>query len=149
MPTACSSCAPVAQWLEQQTHNLLVRGSNPCGGTNEIIRQNVVCGPLHFCWADGFHDYCAKEQQMITKRDVLIGTFAVCMTITGMTLAQSRKLMTSSVFDWNVVEVKATKTGARRDFFDSPTATLDRLECHVTTLNPAYATLERHRPRTS
>ena len=29
-------CAPVAQRLEQQTHNLLVRGSNPCGGTNGI-----------------------------------------------------------------------------------------------------------------
>src|ERR1700752_1424721 len=28
-------CAPVAQRLEQQTHNLLVRGSNPCGGTNQ------------------------------------------------------------------------------------------------------------------
>ena len=27
------TCAPVAQRLEQQTHNLLVRGSNPCGGT--------------------------------------------------------------------------------------------------------------------
>ena len=31
-----SSCAPVAQRLEQQTHNLLVRGSNPCGGTKSI-----------------------------------------------------------------------------------------------------------------
>ena len=30
-PLSC--CAPVAQRLEQQTHNLLVRGSNPCGGT--------------------------------------------------------------------------------------------------------------------
>src|SRR6185503_18941639 len=29
-------CAPVAQRLEQQTHNLLVRGSNPCGGTNLV-----------------------------------------------------------------------------------------------------------------
>ena len=29
----CVPCAPVAQRLEQQTHNLLVRGSNPCGGT--------------------------------------------------------------------------------------------------------------------
>ena len=28
--------APVAQRLEQQTHNLLVRGSNPCGGTRDI-----------------------------------------------------------------------------------------------------------------
>ena len=29
-------CAPVAQRLEQQTHNLLVRGSNPCGGTKQL-----------------------------------------------------------------------------------------------------------------
>src|SRR2546425_1903921 len=28
-------CAPVAQRLEQQTHNLLVRGSNPCGRSEE------------------------------------------------------------------------------------------------------------------
>src|SRR5687767_983695 len=34
-----SSCAPVAQRLEQQTHNLLVRGSNPCGGTNQLARK--------------------------------------------------------------------------------------------------------------
>lgn len=33
-----SKCAPVAQRLEQQTHNLLVRGSNPCGGTNQLAR---------------------------------------------------------------------------------------------------------------
>ena len=33
-PISC--CAPVAQRLEQQTHNLLVRGSNPCGGTNQL-----------------------------------------------------------------------------------------------------------------
>src|SRR5689334_590101 len=32
---ALTPCAPVAQRLEQQTHNLLVRGSNPCGGTTE------------------------------------------------------------------------------------------------------------------
>ena len=35
--TAVSCCAPVAQWLEQQTHNLLVRGSNPCGGTKTLL----------------------------------------------------------------------------------------------------------------
>src|SRR5215510_9295807 len=33
---AANPCAPVAQRLEQQTHNLLVRGSNPCGGTKEV-----------------------------------------------------------------------------------------------------------------
>lgn len=43
--------------------------------------------------------------------------------------------MGSSVFDWSKIEVKPTKSGERRQFFQAPTATLDELECHVTTLN--------------
>ena len=43
-------CAPVAQWLEQQTHNLLVRGSNPCGGTNQPASSLTLTSL--FCWAD-------------------------------------------------------------------------------------------------
>ena len=74
---------------------------------------------------------------MITKRDLLVGALAVCTTLVGIALAQSGKpLMKSSVFDWTTIEAKTTKTGARRDFFDAPTATTDKLECHVTTLNP-------------
>ncbi len=74
---------------------------------------------------------------MFTKRDLLVGTLAAGTTLVGITLAQSQKpLMKSSVFDWSAVEVKTTKTGARRDFFGAPTATLDLLECHVTTVNP-------------
>src|SRR5438132_13332682 len=42
--------APVAQWLEQQTHNLLVRGSNPCGGTNQLARVLTLTSLR--CWAD-------------------------------------------------------------------------------------------------
>src|SRR5690349_15240140 len=41
---ALTPCAPVAQRLEQQTHNLLVRGSNPCGGTNKI--KELGAAPL-------------------------------------------------------------------------------------------------------
>lgn len=52
-------------------------------------------------------------------------------------LAQAPKpIMGSAVFDWNKIEVKPTKSGERRQFFQSATATLDELECHVTTLNP-------------
>jgi len=77
---------------------------------------------------------------MITRRDLLVGTLAATLTVVGITLAQSKKpLMPSSVFDWNAVEAKPTKTGARRDFFDAPTTTLDRFECHVTTINPGEA----------
>lgn len=76
---------------------------------------------------------------MITKRDFLIATLATVATLSIVGLAQSKKSMPSSVFDWNAAEVKTTKTGASRDFFKQPTATLDQLECHVTTLNPGEA----------
>lgn len=77
---------------------------------------------------------------MINRRDVITATVAVCTTLGVVALAQTRKpVMQSSVFDWSSVEAKPTKVGARRDFFDTPTATLDQLECHVTTINPGEA----------
>jgi XRE family transcriptional regulator, regulator of sulfur utilization len=73
---------------------------------------------------------------MITRKQI---TLIVCSTIaiTGIiAYAQTAKpVMGSAVFDWNKIEVKATKSGERRQFFQSPTATLDELQCHVTTLN--------------
>jgi XRE family transcriptional regulator, regulator of sulfur utilization len=83
---------------------------------------------------------------MITRRDLLVGTLAAGLTFAGLTLAQSRKApLTSSVFDWNAIEARATRTGARRDFFEAPTATLDMFECHVTTINPGEAPHAPHR----
>jgi len=83
---------------------------------------------------------------MITRRDLLVAALAACLTFVGITLAQSRKTtLPSSVFDWNGIEAKTTKTGARRDFFDAPTATLDNFECHVTTINPGEAPHAPHR----
>lgn len=77
---------------------------------------------------------------MIRRRDLLVALVSVCTTLSVVALAQSRKpLMLSSVFDWSSAEVKPTKTGSRRDFFDAPTTTLDQLECHVTTINPGEA----------
>ena len=52
--------------------------------------------------------------------------------------------MRSSVFDWEKIPVKETKTGASRDFFRAPTATLDQLECHVTTVNAGEASHAAH-----
>jgi len=53
--------------------------------------------------------------------------------------------MQSSVFDWNSVVEKKTNVGSVRQFFRAPTATLDELECHVTTLNPGEASHPPHK----
>jgi len=46
------------------------------------------------------------------------------------------KVMGSAAFDWTQIPVHKTPVGESRKFFKAPTATLDELECHVTTLNP-------------
>ena len=74
---------------------------------------------------------------------VLVATAVVAAGATLAGLAVSRAAtapqMRSRVFDWNQLKPEASKTGDRREVFDAPTATLDRLASHVTTLNPGQA----------
>jgi quercetin dioxygenase-like cupin family protein len=46
------------------------------------------------------------------------------------------KVMGSTAVDWTQMPVHKTPIGESRKVFRAPTATLDELECHVTTLNP-------------
>src|SRR5215510_5447620 len=83
---------------------------------------------------------------MLTKRDLAVAVLAASTTLTIVALAQSDKpAMGSSGFDWNSIEVKQTNVGSTRKFFQAPTATLDELECHVTTLNPGETSHAPHR----
>lgn len=73
---------------------------------------------------------------MLTRKQTTLVLITVFITAGIVVLAQSAKpVMGSAVFDWSKIEVKATKSGERRQFFHAPTATLDELTCHVTTLN--------------
>ena len=76
---------------------------------------------------------------MITRRDLTVVLTTLGAALGVMALAQQTaqpKVMGSSVFDWTQIAVKKTSIGESRKFFQAPTATLDELECHVTTLNP-------------
>jgi XRE family transcriptional regulator, regulator of sulfur utilization len=42
----------------------------------------------------------------------------------------------SSVFDWEELKAETKDNGVRRSVLDGPTATLDRLHAHITTLKP-------------
>jgi quercetin dioxygenase-like cupin family protein len=57
----------------------------------------------------------------------------------------STEPLASGVFDWNALQPTPTKTGQRRNVFDAPTGTLDRLHGHITTLNPGENTGPLHR----
>lgn len=50
----------------------------------------------------------------------------------------------SAVWDWDELEVKHTYVGSRRDVHDGPTATLERFESHISTLNPGRTSHPPH-----
>ena len=44
--------------------------------------------------------------------------------------------MPTTIFDWDQMHVETKPNGERRDVFDAPTTTLDKVHCHITTLKP-------------
>jgi uncharacterized cupin superfamily protein len=44
--------------------------------------------------------------------------------------------LTSDLYDWQKMIVEPTAKGERRAVFDGPTATVDKMHCHITTLKP-------------
>jgi mannose-6-phosphate isomerase-like protein (cupin superfamily) len=83
----------------------------------------------------------------ITRRDITVAIISISATLGIYVMAEAAKpaVMGSSAFDWNSIPVKTTETGSVRGFFKAPTATLDELECHVTTLNPGAASHAAHK----
>ncbi len=51
----------------------------------------------------------------------------------------------SSVWDWEKLVAKPTAQGARREVVSSPTTTMVKFDCHVTTLNPGQSPHAAHR----
>jgi quercetin dioxygenase-like cupin family protein len=67
------------------------------------------------------------------------------LAFTPATVRADAKVMGSTVFDWNTLTDKPTKVGSVRSVVSSPTATLENLEMHVTTLNPGQMPHPPHR----
>jgi quercetin dioxygenase-like cupin family protein len=80
---------------------------------------------------------------MINRRDVIVALVTAGATLSLVAARAQNNVMQSTAFDWNSIPAKQTEVGSVRQFFRSPTATLDELECHVTTLNPG---LQSHPP---
>ena len=73
----------------------------------------------------------------MTRRDVFVALAAMSLTLCAVAAASARgPVMGSTIFDWNTLTATPNKTGAVRKVVQQPTATLDELEIHITTLNP-------------
>jgi len=82
---------------------------------------------------------------MVTRRDLLVALCAAVATLGAVAGHTQTAVMRSALFEWNAVPAKQTDVGALRQFFRSPTATLDELELHVTTLNPGVSSHPPHK----
>ena len=79
----------------------------------------------------------AKVSRMFTRRDIAVALTSAALTLAGVaTLPARAPVLGSAIFDWTSLKAQPNKTGAVRRVVQSPTATLDELEIHVTTLSP-------------
>jgi quercetin dioxygenase-like cupin family protein len=85
---------------------------------------------------------------VITRRDVIVATVAAVVSIGGVLAAQQaekKPILGPTVFDWNQLKDTPSNVGSVRSVVRQPTATLDELEMHITTLKPGLASHEPHR----
>ncbi len=84
---------------------------------------------------------------MFTRRDLIVAVVAATCASGVVVWAQSpaKPLLASAVFDWEQLKAVKTPTGERRAIVESPTATMDQIEMHVTTVNPGLRPHDPHR----
>jgi len=80
----------------------------------------------------------------VTRRDMAIAAGAALATWSASVIAQGKPaLLGPSAWEWTDLMAKTTDVGQLREVVRQPTATLDELEMHVTTLK---AGLSSHPP---
>jgi XRE family transcriptional regulator, regulator of sulfur utilization len=85
---------------------------------------------------------------MFTRRDLLLPGIALCVGISIGHAAQAdskAQVQESALWDWESLSSKPTGVGQYRHVVRAPTATLDELEMHVTTLNPGQTSHAPHK----
>lgn len=84
----------------------------------------------------------------MTRRDVAFLALGLAAGITATVFAQADRapaMLKSGVYSWDTMPVEKTAVGERRAVFDATTATVDRLETHITTLDKGQAPHAAHR----
>lgn len=82
----------------------------------------------------------------MTRRDVVLSLLAMPGAMgVAENAAEKEPVMGPTVFNWDDTKPVKTATGEVRQLCKRPTATLDQLEIHITTLNPGQSPHPPHR----
>lgn len=82
---------------------------------------------------------------MISRRDVVVAFIAILATLCVVAVADRGPVQHSTVWDWNNRAPKTNNFGSMWQVFRGPTATLEELEIHVSTLNPGNNSHNAHK----
>jgi quercetin dioxygenase-like cupin family protein len=83
---------------------------------------------------------------VITRRELLMACAgAVVALAVSAALSARTNVQGSTIFDWNDMKAEPTRVGSVRRLCQVPTATLDELEMHITTLNPGETSHAPHK----
>jgi quercetin dioxygenase-like cupin family protein len=88
-----------------------------------------------------------QREHRMTRREIsflVLGLAAGAATVFA-TESPAPSPLTSGVHAWESLPVEKTASGERRAVFDAATATVDRLETHITTLEAGNAPHAAHR----
>jgi XRE family transcriptional regulator, regulator of sulfur utilization len=82
----------------------------------------------------------------ISRRDAVAGLLTLPVLLEAFAHGGSAQpVLGPAVFEWDEMKPVKTATGEVRSLYKGPTATLDQLEMHVSTLNPGLASHPPHR----
>lgn len=82
---------------------------------------------------------------MLTRRNALAGLLAMPAVLGRLAEAAEEPVLGPTVFEWSQMKAVKTNVGEVRSLCKCPTATLDQLEMHVSTLNPGLMSHPPHR----
>jgi mannose-6-phosphate isomerase-like protein (cupin superfamily) len=92
--------------------------------------------------------YDSNHEDMMKIIFCSVAFVVLCSTL----LAQTKEIastmpsnttkLASAVYDWEKMQPLTVSNGVRRTVFDGPTTTLDKINCHITTLNPGQVSGE-------
>lgn len=82
----------------------------------------------------------------ISRRDTIVALGAACLTGGVFVLAQTAApgVLGASTFAWDSLKANKTPVGEVRQVLKAPTATLEELEVHITTLNAGQSSHPPH-----
>jgi XRE family transcriptional regulator, regulator of sulfur utilization len=83
--------------------------------------------------------------KLLTRRDFTVAVLSIAATCCAFAASDAKPgILGFTVYDWKTIPVQKTEAGESRQFLRAPTATLDQLEIHATTLNPGKASHPPH-----